>query len=95
MRRTERAICLSVGTFAVPPWRWGVHRFGLASWIEPLPVLASLAIIALAGNASALRRMWLVGRLAAVAAPRGAAATLRGAAEPGARPVASSRASST
>jgi CDP-diacylglycerol--glycerol-3-phosphate 3-phosphatidyltransferase len=99
MRRTERAICLSVGTFAVPPWRWAVHHFGLPAWTEPLPVLASLSIIAVAGNVSALRRLWLVGRLAACSDPpcsdpRGAPTPLA-AGEPGARPAASSRASST
>jgi len=45
-----------------PAFAWVARRSGLAAWSEPLPLLASLALIAVVANASAVRRLHSLAR---------------------------------
>jgi CDP-diacylglycerol---glycerol-3-phosphate 3-phosphatidyltransferase len=69
MRRAERAICLSAGTILVPVAAFAVHVLKLPAWVEHLPVLAAITIVAGVGNVSAIRRLRAVAAAASVAAP--------------------------
>jgi CDP-diacylglycerol--glycerol-3-phosphate 3-phosphatidyltransferase len=65
MRRAERAACFSIGT-ALVPVAGALARFArLPAWVEFTPVLFALAIVAVVGNVSAIRRL----RAVAAAAP--------------------------
>jgi CDP-diacylglycerol--glycerol-3-phosphate 3-phosphatidyltransferase len=62
MRRAERAACLCLGAVLTPAFAWYARRSGLAAWSEPLPLLGSLALIAIVANASAVRRLHALAR---------------------------------
>jgi CDP-diacylglycerol--glycerol-3-phosphate 3-phosphatidyltransferase len=57
MRRQERAVYLAVGAALVPLARAAGDRLGLPAWSGNAPLLAVLALIAVVGNASAVRRL--------------------------------------
>jgi len=69
MRRAERAACLCLGAVLTPAFAWFARRSGLAAWSEPLPLLASLALIAVVANASAVRRLHALARGSSPASP--------------------------
>jgi len=56
MRRQERAVYLVLGAALTPFFEVATRR-GLPVWAGQLPLLAALAMIALFGNASAVRRL--------------------------------------
>ncbi len=68
MRRQERAVYLILGAALVPPATLIVHRAGLPAWFVRLPLYATLALVGLVGNVSAVRR--LRGVAEALRAPR-------------------------
>ena len=57
MRRQERAVYLVVGVALVPIVAAVCVRVGLPPWIARLPLLGVLALVAIVGNASAVRRL--------------------------------------
>jgi CDP-diacylglycerol--glycerol-3-phosphate 3-phosphatidyltransferase len=61
MRRAERAVCLCLGAILTPPFQWLAHaNGGLPDWVERLPLLSAVALIAVVANVSAVRRLrWL------------------------------------
>jgi CDP-diacylglycerol--glycerol-3-phosphate 3-phosphatidyltransferase len=69
MRRAERAACLCTGAVFTPAFAWFARRSGLAAWCDPLPLLASLALIAVVANASAVRRLHSLARNSSPASP--------------------------
>jgi CDP-diacylglycerol--glycerol-3-phosphate 3-phosphatidyltransferase len=70
MRRPERAVCLCVATGATAFWQPYAAEMGRPAWIGSLPLLIAVSIIAIAGNASAVRRLRLLAKGAApVAVP--------------------------
>jgi len=73
MRRAERAACLCTGAVLTPAFAWITRRSGLASgfapWCETLPLLVSLAIIAVVANTSAVRRLHCIARGRSAAPP--------------------------
>jgi CDP-diacylglycerol--glycerol-3-phosphate 3-phosphatidyltransferase len=62
MRRPERAVCLCAGIAATPALEALASRGTLATWGVHLPLFLALALIAVVGNASAVRRLRLVAR---------------------------------
>jgi CDP-diacylglycerol--glycerol-3-phosphate 3-phosphatidyltransferase len=69
MRRAERAACLCTGAVLTPAFAWFARRSGIGAWCEPLPLLASLALIAVVANASAVRRLHSLARGSSAASP--------------------------
>jgi CDP-diacylglycerol--glycerol-3-phosphate 3-phosphatidyltransferase len=57
MRRQERAVYLVVGTALVPIAAAVCARAALPMWIARAPLVAVLAIVAIVGNVSAVRRL--------------------------------------
>ncbi len=57
MRRQERAVYLVVGVALVPITAAVCARAGLPLWISRVPLFAVLALVAIVGNASAVRRL--------------------------------------
>ncbi len=57
MRRQERAVYLVVGAALVPIAAAVCERVGLPIWIARVPLLAVLAVVAVVGNTSAVRRL--------------------------------------
>jgi CDP-diacylglycerol--glycerol-3-phosphate 3-phosphatidyltransferase len=57
MRRQERAVYLVMGVALVPIVAAVCARLGLPSWIARLPLLGVLALVAVVGNVSAVRRL--------------------------------------
>jgi phosphatidylglycerophosphate synthase len=57
MRRQERAVYLVVGTALVPIAAAVCERAALPVWIARAPLVAVLAIVAIVGNVSAVRRL--------------------------------------
>lgn len=62
MRRTGRAIVLTLGTALVPVARALAERGLLPETATLAPILAALLVVALVANVSAVRRLRLVGR---------------------------------
>jgi CDP-diacylglycerol--glycerol-3-phosphate 3-phosphatidyltransferase len=60
MRRQERAVYLILGTALVPPAALAAGRAGLPPWMGELPLYLALALVAVVGNASAVRRLRVV-----------------------------------
>ena len=65
MRRPERAVALWLGVALTAAIHTGTPRLGLPAWAEYGPVVIAVGIIAVAANASAIRRL----RAVALAAP--------------------------
>jgi CDP-diacylglycerol--glycerol-3-phosphate 3-phosphatidyltransferase len=57
MRRQERAVYLVVGTALVPIAAAVCQRAALPMWIARAPLVAVLAVVAIVGNVSAVRRL--------------------------------------
>jgi CDP-diacylglycerol--glycerol-3-phosphate 3-phosphatidyltransferase len=57
MRRQERAVYLVVGTALVPIAAAVCERAALPRWIARAPLVAVLAVVAVVGNVSAVRRL--------------------------------------
>jgi phosphatidylglycerophosphate synthase len=57
MRRQERAVYLVIGAALVPIAAAVCARAGLPAWLARLPLLGVLALVAVVGNASAVRRL--------------------------------------
>jgi CDP-diacylglycerol--glycerol-3-phosphate 3-phosphatidyltransferase len=57
MRRQERAVYLVVGVGLVPIVAAVAARAGLPAWLSRWPLFAVLALVAVVGNASAVRRL--------------------------------------
>jgi CDP-diacylglycerol---glycerol-3-phosphate 3-phosphatidyltransferase len=57
MRRQERAVYLVVGVALVPVAAAVCSRVGLPLWIARVPLFAALALVAVVGNVSAVRRL--------------------------------------
>jgi CDP-diacylglycerol--glycerol-3-phosphate 3-phosphatidyltransferase len=57
MRRQERAVYLVVGTALVPVVAAICARAALPTWIARAPLVAVLAVVAVVGNVSAVRRL--------------------------------------
>jgi CDP-diacylglycerol--glycerol-3-phosphate 3-phosphatidyltransferase len=62
MRRAERAACLCLGAVLTPAFAWFVQRSTIVGWCEQLPLIVSLATIAVVANASAVRRLHSLAR---------------------------------
>jgi CDP-diacylglycerol--glycerol-3-phosphate 3-phosphatidyltransferase len=62
MRRAERAACLCLGAVLTPAFAWFAQGSSVAAWGEQLPLLVSLATIAVVANASAVRRLHSLAR---------------------------------
>jgi CDP-diacylglycerol--glycerol-3-phosphate 3-phosphatidyltransferase len=60
MRRQERAVYLVVGVALVPIVAAICARAGLPLWVARLPLLAVLALVAIVGNVSAVRRLRVI-----------------------------------
>lgn len=56
MRRQERAVYFLLGAALVPIVAAAAHRWGLPSFVERLPLLVCLGLVAVVGNVSAVRR---------------------------------------
>jgi CDP-diacylglycerol--glycerol-3-phosphate 3-phosphatidyltransferase len=67
MRRAERAVCLCLGVILTPPVQALAHGWGLSEWVARLPLLCALSLIAIVGNASAIRRLRALARTKAAA----------------------------
>jgi CDP-diacylglycerol--glycerol-3-phosphate 3-phosphatidyltransferase len=77
MRRAERAICLSAGTVLVPVAALGAHFLTLPAWVAYSPVLLAVALVAVVGNVSAVRRLqWVAAAANAAAAAASAPAAI-------------------
>ena len=57
MRRQERAVYLVLGVALVPIAVATCTRFGLPLWLGRAPLFAALALVAIVGNVSAVRRL--------------------------------------
>jgi CDP-diacylglycerol--glycerol-3-phosphate 3-phosphatidyltransferase len=57
MRRAERATCLAMGTTLVPIVGAASARLHGPTWVGEIPVLLAIAVIAVAANLSAVRRL--------------------------------------
>jgi CDP-diacylglycerol---glycerol-3-phosphate 3-phosphatidyltransferase len=57
MRRQERAVYLVIGVALVPIAAATCARFGLPLWLGRAPLFAVLALVAIVGNVSAIRRL--------------------------------------
>jgi CDP-diacylglycerol--glycerol-3-phosphate 3-phosphatidyltransferase len=57
MRRQERAVYFVLGVALVPVAAAAAARWGLPAWIERLPLLLSLGLVAVVANVSAVRRL--------------------------------------
>jgi CDP-diacylglycerol--glycerol-3-phosphate 3-phosphatidyltransferase len=57
MRRPERAVCLCVGATLTAPWMLVSHALGVARWADAMPAAVAVSLIAVVGNASAVRRL--------------------------------------
>ncbi len=57
MRRQERAVYLVLGVALVPITAAVCARAGLPSWVARVPLFAVLALVAVVGNVSAVRRL--------------------------------------
>jgi phosphatidylglycerophosphate synthase len=60
MRRQERAVYLGVGVALVPIVAAVCARTGLPAWLSSWPLFGVLALVAVVGNASAIRRLRLI-----------------------------------
>jgi CDP-diacylglycerol--glycerol-3-phosphate 3-phosphatidyltransferase len=60
MRRFERALCLCAGVALVPAASGLVRAGILRPWLVEAPVIVALSIVAVVGNASAVRRLWTI-----------------------------------
>ena len=60
MRRPERAACLWIGVALASAAGAGGSRWGLPTWIDSVPVVLAVALIAIAANLSAVRRFHAV-----------------------------------
>jgi CDP-diacylglycerol--glycerol-3-phosphate 3-phosphatidyltransferase len=60
MRRQERAVYLVVGVALVPIVGAACLRTGLPLWAARVPLFAVLALVAMVGNISAIRRLGAV-----------------------------------
>jgi phosphatidylglycerophosphate synthase len=69
MRRQERAVYLVLGAALTPVATAAAAQWALPAWIDRLPLLAALALVAAVGNASAVRRLYAVAQ--AVRKPEG------------------------
>jgi CDP-diacylglycerol--glycerol-3-phosphate 3-phosphatidyltransferase len=65
MRRPERAVCLCIATAVTTFWQPYAVTLGRPAWVGALPLLIAVAVIAIAGNVSAVRRLRLLARGAA------------------------------
>jgi CDP-diacylglycerol--glycerol-3-phosphate 3-phosphatidyltransferase len=74
MRRQERAVYLVVGVALVPIVASACARAGLPAWIARAPLFAVLALVAVVGNVSAVRRLKAIAE--AVRKPRAARAKM-------------------
>ncbi|MGH7268871.1 MAG: CDP-alcohol phosphatidyltransferase family protein, partial [Polyangiaceae bacterium] len=63
MRRAERAVCLCAATAITAPWQSLVSGAALPAWAASLPLLIAMGLIAVVANASAVRRLWILGRM--------------------------------
>jgi CDP-diacylglycerol--glycerol-3-phosphate 3-phosphatidyltransferase len=70
MRRAERAACLCAGAVLTPPFALWARRSSHAGWIEVLPLIVALLLIAVIANASAVRRLHALARQSALASRR-------------------------
>lgn len=62
MRRAERAVCLTSGVVLTPIAEAIGARLGLPAWAGTAPVVASLALVGVAANVSAVRRLTAIAR---------------------------------
>jgi CDP-diacylglycerol--glycerol-3-phosphate 3-phosphatidyltransferase len=69
MRRAERAVCLCLATVLMVPWSWVMASTALPAWSAALPILIAIALIAVVGNGSAVRRLWTLGHAVSASAP--------------------------
>jgi CDP-diacylglycerol--glycerol-3-phosphate 3-phosphatidyltransferase len=60
MRRQERAVYMVAGAALVPIVGAACARAGLPAWFAQVPLLGALGLIAVVGNASAVRRLQVV-----------------------------------
>jgi phosphatidylglycerophosphate synthase len=60
MRRQERAVYLVLGVALVPIVAAACARTGMPPWIARVPLFAVLALVAIVGNVSAVRRLKVV-----------------------------------
>jgi CDP-diacylglycerol--glycerol-3-phosphate 3-phosphatidyltransferase len=63
MRRAGRAVCLCTGVALVPPSMWLARVGALPAWAALAPVLVALAVLAVAANVSAIRRLRALARV--------------------------------
>jgi phosphatidylglycerophosphate synthase len=63
MRRAGRAVCLCTGVVLVPPFAWLARAADLPAWAAHAPVVAALAVLAVAANVSAIRRLRALARV--------------------------------
>jgi CDP-diacylglycerol--glycerol-3-phosphate 3-phosphatidyltransferase len=57
MRRAERAVALCVGVALTPVFGWATAHSTVPVWAEYAPIFASLSLIAVVANVSAVRRL--------------------------------------
>jgi CDP-diacylglycerol--glycerol-3-phosphate 3-phosphatidyltransferase len=57
MRRQERAVYFVLGTALVPLTAAAASWWGLPAWVSRVPLFATLGLVAVAGNVSAVRRL--------------------------------------
>ncbi len=62
MRRQERAVYFVLGTALVPVLAAAAARWGLPAWIDRIPLLLTLGLVAVVGNVSAVRRLAAIAR---------------------------------
>ncbi len=62
MRRQERAVYLVLGAALTPLAAGAAARWALPAWIDHLPLLSALALVAVVGNVSAVRRLHAIAR---------------------------------
>lgn len=62
MRRQERAVYFVLGTALVPATSYACDRWDLPGWTATAPLVATLALVAVVGNVSALRRLRAIAR---------------------------------
>jgi CDP-diacylglycerol--glycerol-3-phosphate 3-phosphatidyltransferase len=60
MRRQERAVYLVLGIALTPLVAAAAARWALLAWVGHLPLFLALALVALVGNASAVRRLYAI-----------------------------------
>ena len=62
MRRAERAVCLCAGVALTPVFAWITRGSTLPAWALNAPLFASLALVAVVANVSAIRRLRFLAR---------------------------------